>query len=316
MAGPRKPLDPSRIKTVSIAERPALVNESQFASPVSAGVSLADWIDSLPDILAARDFREVARAIAAAADKGRPVILGMGAHVIKVGLSPLIIAMMEQGVISDLAMNGACLVHDFEIAMSGDTSEDVAESLDKGTFGMTRETGEFINAAAKRCGTGDIGLGRAIGEAINEGDLPHKDKSLLAAAARLDLGATVHVAIGTDIVHMHPGLDPAALGQGSYRDFLSFAAAVAELDQGVYINLGSAVIMPEVFLKALAMARNLGHKVSDLTTVNMDFIRHYRPAQNVVNRPVRSGGRGYQLTGPHEIMFPLLMAAVREQQDG
>ncbi len=312
----KKRIDPFKIKTVSINERRSKVDEAAFASPVQAGMSFRGWLDSLPDILAARDIKEVANAIVVARKGDRPVILGMGAHVIKAGLSPLIISMMENGVITCLAMNGACLVHDLEVALCGSTSEDVAEALDTGMFGMTKETAEGLNRAAARCGTEEVGLGRAVGQALLEGEFPYKQKSLLAAATRLSVPALAFVAIGTDVVHMHPSFDGAAAGAGSHRDFISFASEVASLDKGVYINLGSAVIMPEVFLKALSLARNLDNKVESFTTVNMDFIQHYRPGQNVVERPTRTGGKGYKLTGHHEIMFPLLAAAVLEARGG
>ena len=313
MADPRPPLDPRRIRTVPLAQRASKVDEKLFARPLSPGMTVAGLLDSLPDILAARDLKEVAAAIAAARKAGRPVILGMGAHVIKVGLSPLIIRLMEEKLITGLAMNGAGAVHDFELAFAGQTSEDVGPALDAGMFGMAAETGEFLNRTMARCGSEDIGLGRAVGEAILAAGLPHQHLSLFAAAARLDVPVTVHVAIGGDIIHMHPLADGAAIGRGSHRDFLIFAGMVSELEGGVYINLGSAVVLPEVFLKALALARNLGHQVDRFTTVNMDFIQHYRPGANVVERPTRTGGRGYRLTGHHEIMFPLLMAAVLEE---
>jgi hypothetical protein len=310
------PLDPAAIRTVSIHDRPSKVDEKEFIGPLAAGMGFRAWLDALPDILAARDLRAVARAIVKARQADRPVILGMGAHAVKVGLAPLIVGLMEKKIVTAVAMNGAGAVHDFEVALAGRTSEDVAASLDTGMFGMTRETGEGLNRAMARCGREDLGLGRAVGEAIRDGAFPHAAKSILAAAARLGLSATVHAAIGTDIIHMHPSADGAAIGRGSLRDFRTFAAEVAGLEGGVYLNLGSAVIMPEVFLKALSLARNLGHKVDAFTTVDMDFIAHYRPAVNVVQRPVRTGGRGYRLIGHHEIMFPLLFAAVMEYGAG
>jgi len=308
----KDPLDPSGIKTVSIKDRKAKVSQSAFSGRVRSGMSVKELLDAMPGVLAAGDLLQVARAVAGAAEKKRPVILGMGGHVIKVGLSPLVIGMMESGAVTGLCMNGSCIIHDYEIALTGNTSEDVAASLDAGMFGMTRETAEGLNSAVARCGKEDISMGRAVGEAVLEGDFTHKDLSLLAAAARLGLPATVHVAIGTDIIHMHPSMDPAATGKGSHRDFLTLAAMVADLQDGVYINLGSAVILPEVFLKALSLARNLGHKVNRFTAVNMDFIQHYRPGENVVKRPVQGGGQGYRITGHHEIMLPLLAAAIEE----
>ncbi len=310
-----KPLDPSGIKTTSIKDRPAKVDKSGFAGPCRPGMSLKEWSDSLPRILAAQDIREVARAVAKARQEDNPFLLAMGAHVIKVGLSPLIIDMMEKKTITGLCLNGACLVHDFEIAACGNTSEDVASSLDDGSFGMTQETAEFLNGASKRCLSEDIGLGRAVGEALQGSALPFKDLSILAAACRLGLPVTVHVAVGTDIIHMHPCADGAAIGKGSHRDFLVLASLVSGLSGGVLLNLGSAVILPEVFLKALGLARNLTEGARSFTTVNMDFIQHYRPGVNVVERPVRTGGRGYKLTGHHEIMFPLLAALIGEEQN-
>ncbi len=311
-----EPLDPNGLTTVSVADRPAKVEEKALAKPLAAGATVAGFLDSLPGILAAKDLLEVAEAVAAARRNERPVIVGLGGHVIKTGLSPLLVDAMESGIVTGLAMNGSCIVHDFEMAYAGNTSEDVAEALDTGMFGVTRETGEYLNGAVSRCKTEEIGLGRAVGEMIVSRELSHRRLSVLGVAAELEVPATVHVAVGTDIIHMHPGADGAAIGLGSYRDFLRFAGQVAELEGGVYINLGSAVILPEVFLKALAMARNLGRRVDRLVTVNMDFLQHYRPRVNVVSRPTAKGGRGYALTGHHEIMFPLLLAAVKERLGG
>jgi hypothetical protein len=242
---------------------------------------------------------------------GKPVMLGMGAHVIKVGLSPLIIDAMEQGILTGLAFNGAGVIHDTEMALAGRTSEDVAEALADGSFGTARQTGEFINAAV--AADPDAGLGRTVGRALLEAEPACIKVSLLAAAARLDLPATVHVSIGADIIHMHPSFDGAATGRASHVDFRLFTAQVGQLRGGVYINLGSAVVLPEVFLKALSAARNLGHAAKDFTTVNMDMLRHYRPMTNVVTRPVLTGGRGINITGHHEINLPLLLAMVKEE---
>jgi len=280
--------------------------------PVRAGLSMRRFLDGLPDILGARDLRLAATSIAAAIHRNRPVVLGMGAHPIKVGLGPLIVDLLERERLAAVAMNGACLVHDFELAWGGRTSEDVGPGLDRGLFGMARETGAFLNRAARDGVAAGHGLGRAVGEAMLAARLPHAATSILATAARLRRPATVHVAIGTDIVHMHPSADGAAIGEGSLRDFRLLAGVVAQLEGGVYVNLGSAVILPEVFVKALNLARNVGHTVRRLTTVDMDFTRHYRPQVNVVTRPTALGGRGIQLTGHHEIMFPLLWAAVEE----
>jgi hypothetical protein len=236
----------------------------------------------------------------------------MGAHPIKVGLGPVIVDLIERGRLAAVAMNGACLVHDFELAWNGRTSEDVGPGLDRGVFGMARETGEFLNHATRDGVAAGLGLGRAIGEAIRRARLPFRQTSILAAAARAGIPATAHVAVGTDIIHMHPSADGAAIGKGSLRDFHLLAGVVARLAGGVYLNLGSAVVLPEVFVKALNLARNVGHPVRDLTTIDMDFNRHYRPAVNVVARPTAAGGRGIHLTGHHEIMFPLLWSAVED----
>jgi len=275
---------------------------------------MRDFLDSLPRTLAAADLREIIQRIAAAVRAQRPVVLGMGAHPLKVGLSPLIIDLLERGILSAVAMNGAGIIHDFELAYHGETSEDVAEALGDGSFGMARETGEFLNSAI-RAGVAQIGvgLGRAVGEQIRAAGLPHAHLSVLATCARLEVPACVHVAVGTDIIHMHPQADGAAIGEGSLRDFHLLTAVVAQLEGGVFINLGSAVIIPEVFLKAISLARNLGHTVNAFTTVDLDFARHYRPAMNIVSRPTQQGGRGFHLTGHHEILFPLLCAAVIEE---
>jgi deoxyhypusine synthase len=298
------------VRTVPLARRASKLRAAAVGRPVRAGLSVRALLDGLPDVLAARDLRTAAAAIAGALRRGRPVVLGMGAHAIKVGLGPLIVDLIERGRLAAVAMNGACLVHDFEMAATGRTSEDVGPGLDRGLFGMARETAAFLNRATD--GAADRGLGRAVGDALLAARLPHVRGSILAAAARAGVPATVHVAIGTDIVHMHPGADGAAIGAGSLHDFRLLAAVVAGLAGGVYLNLGSAVILPEVFVKALNLARNLGHPVRNLTTVDMDFTRHYRPAVNVVARPTAAGGRGLQLTGHHEIMLPLLWAAAEE----
>jgi hypothetical protein len=279
---------------------------------VRSGVTLRAFVRGLPDLLAARDLRVAVERIAQALRRRRLVVLGMGAHPIKVGLGPLIVDLLDRGRLAAVAMNGACLVHDFELAWHGRTSEDVGPGLDRGVFGMARETGEFLNHATRDGVASGLGLGRAVGEAIERARLPFRRTSILAAAARADVPATVHVAIGTDIVHMHPSADGAAIGEGSLRDFRLLAGVVGRLAGGVYLNLGSAVVMPEVFVKALNLARNVGRPVRRLTTIDMDFNRHYRPTVNVVTRPTAAGGLGLHLTGHHEIMFPLLWAAVED----
>jgi hypothetical protein len=305
------PIEMKRVSTYPLRRRSSKVAAAAIGTAPRAGMTVAAFLDGLPDILAAGDLRAIAAAIADRHARGRLVALGMGAHPIKVGLSPLIIDLMERGIVSAVAMNGACIVHDFELAYHGATSEDVGASLDQGEFGMARETGEFLNGAIS--GHGDRGLGHAVGQAILAAGLPHSHLSILAAGARLGIAVTVHVGIGTDIIHMHPSADGAAIGASSLYDFRLLAGVARELHRGVFINLGSAVIIPEVFLKALNLARNVGHRVDQLVTVDMDFMRHYRPGVNVVQRPTQTGGRGYRLTGHHEIMFPLLCAAVLER---
>jgi len=307
------PIDVSKIKTYSLADRKSKVESSFAGKPFAPGGSLREFMDGLPKILAADSLRAVARAIADARRGGKTVILGMGAHVIKVGLTPVIVDLMERGIIGAVAMNGACVVHDFEMAYQGRTSEDVDAEIGDGSFGMAEETGRLINGAIKTGVADGLGIGAAMGRAILSGGYKHPEMSLLAAAARLDVPVTVHVAFGTDIVHMHPSADGAATGEGTMRDFRTFCSAVASMEGGVYINLGSAVLLPEIFLKAVTLARNLGNPLKDITTVNMDFVQGYRPNTNVVRRPTMKGGRGYALTGHHEIMFPLLAAAVIEE---
>ena len=306
------PIDRSRARTLPARRRPSKVRTADEARPHQAGASTSAFLDSLPDILAARELREVVAAWADAWRAERTVIWGFGAHLIKVGLAPVVVDLMERGAISALAMNGAACVHDLELAMMGRTSEEVAPALDDGSFGMARETGERLNAAIARGADEGIGMGQAIGREIARGRYPHAKRSVLATAVRLGIPATVHVAVGTDIHHMHPSADGAALGVTSLRDFELLTGMVATLERGLFFNVGSAVILPEVFLKALSLARNLGHRVARITAVNLDFLQHYRPSVNVVERPTRLGGRGISLVGHHEIMVPLLAAAVIE----
>jgi deoxyhypusine synthase len=271
------------------------------------------FLASLPRTLAAADLHEIVQRIVEAVRSRRPVILGMGAHPIKVGLSPLIVDFLERGLFSAVAMNGAAIIHDFELAYQGATSEEVAEALADGSFGMAKETAEFLNAAIREGVTQEgMGMGEAVGKRINAAKLPYAHLSILATCARLAIPACVHVAVGTDIIHMHPQADGAAMGQGSLSDFRLLTSVVTQLEGGVFLNVGSAVILPEVFLKALSLARNLGYVVNSFTTVDLDFVRHYRPQMNVVSRPTQQGGRGFHITGHHEILFPLLCAAVLE----
>jgi deoxyhypusine synthase len=307
-----KPISLKNIKTCRLQSRKSKVELDKVGKPVTGG-SFRDFLNSLPDILAAKDVKSIVSAIIKARKKDRPVVLGMGAHPIKVGLSPLIINLMENNVITAVAMNGAGIVHDFELSIMGHTSEDVDIELCKGTFGMAEETGRDLNRAIKRGVKKGFGIGKAVGEFMLKRRASYGHQSILATAAKLDIPATVHVAIGTDIIHMNPEADGASTGEGSLRDFKLFSSVVSELRGGVYINLGSAVIMPEVFLKAVAVTRNLKYNVKNFTTVNMDFIQHYRCRENVLRRPVLSGGKSYALTGHHEIMFPLLAAAIMEE---
>ena len=310
---PGAALDGSGAHTYPLADRPSMVHIDQFRGPYRPGGSFGEFLAALPGFLQAEDLKAVARAVAEAHRGERVVALGLGAHNIKVGLQPLYADLMERDLLSSIALNGAGIVHDFELAFAGHTSEDVGAQLGDGRFGMARETGEWLNRVVRDGDRRGLGIGRAVGEAIWEEGLPHRESSLLAAAYRHGVVATVHVAIGTDIVHMHPGADGAAIGAASLRDFQIFTAVVAGLEGGVFLNIGSAVVIPEVFLKALTLARNVGAAVAHFTTANLDFIRHYRPGANVVARPTGSGGRGYQLTGPHEILVPLLFAAVLEE---
>lgn len=307
-----RPIDLEQLKTYPLAKRKSKVSAEHFARSWQPGAKFADFLKHLPHILAGSDIRKVISAIATAFQEKKQVLFGLGAHVIKVGLNPIIIDLMERGVISGLALNGAGIIHDVEIAISAGTSEDVAATLEDGSFGMARETSAFLNAASANIPGGAAGLGETIGKAIIDHQLPHTQLSLLASAYRLKIPCTVHVAFGTDINHIHPDFDPGATGAATHLDFRLFAALVSRLEGGVYVNVGSAVILPEIFLKALTLTRNLGHQVEKFTTVNMDFIRHYRPMTNVVHRPTAQGGQGFNLIGHHEIMLPLIAAGVVE----
>jgi hypothetical protein len=305
------PLDPEKLSTYALGDRASKVGLPQMARVWDEGSGLAGFLDALPDVLAARDFRSVVAAIASARRADRLVAWGMGAHVIKVGLSPVVIDLIERGVIGALLVNGACLVHDFELAYSGKTSEDVGAVLGAGAFGMARETGTTVNRWIADGVARGLGLAESVGRGIAEGGLPHADKSVLAAAVRAGIPVSAAVAIGTDILHIHAAADGARIGEGAMRDFRLFCRVVAALGGGVYLNVGSAVLLPEVFLKAVSAARNLGHPVADLTTVVLDFLPAYRARVNVAERPTAGVGRGYVLTGHHELLVPLLAAAVR-----
>jgi hypothetical protein len=308
-----KPLDFSRVRTYPVTKRFSKVQTALLGKKIKKGASVRSLLRGLPDILAAQNLKAIARKIAASKRNNKTVLLGMGAHPIKVGLSPLIIDFMERGIIHAVALNGAGVIHDFELAYMGETSEDVAATLQDGSFGMGDETGAFINEAIAEGSKQGLGVGAAVGAAILKRRLPHRRLSILAAAAQLGVPVTSHIAIGTDIIHMHPKADGAALGDCSLRDFRTLTSVVATLGGGVYLNFGSAVVLPEVFLKAVSLSRNLGNPIKDLTTVNLDFLQHYRPLTNVVIRPTLGSGKGYHLTGHLEIMVPLLFAAVLEE---
>lgn len=303
------------LKTYSLKDRKSKVRLEDFARPWSPGSSFDTFLETLPNLLAAKDLRSVITAILTAKKKDKTIHWAMGAHVIKVGLNPILIDLMQQGFISALSLNGAGIIHDTELAMVGQTSEDVDQELGKGTFGMSHETAAFLNRSIKKGAEKGLGIGRAVGRSIVESKFPFLSSSLLAEAFRLEIPVTVHVAIGTDIIHLHPSMDAKATGQATYRDFQTFCSLVRTLEDGVFINIGSAVILPEVFLKAVTLVRNLGFPLSHFTTVNMDFIRHYRPATNIVHRPTMEGGQGYYLIGHHELMVPLLAAALLEGRD-
>jgi Deoxyhypusine synthase len=302
----------SGIKTYPLRSRPSKVGLADFATPFRAGSGVKGLIESLPGLLAAKDFKAVVGAITDAKRNGKAIILGLGAHVLKTGLSPILVDLMERGFISAIATNGAGVIHDFEIALSGGTSEDVDATLGTGTFGMAEETGTQINAAIKVGATAGMGIGQAVGRFLHESRAPFAQISVAATAWRLQIPLTVHVAIGTDIIHMHPQASGAAIGEASLRDFKFFVTCVSNLEGGVYLNCGSAVVLPEVFLKAVAISRNEGKSLDGLTTVNLDFLRQYRPLTNVVSRPTAGTGKGYSLTGHHELLIPMLAAALIE----
>ncbi|MBI4355717.1 MAG: hypothetical protein HY597_04650 [Candidatus Omnitrophica bacterium] len=307
-------IDVTRLKTYPLASRRSKVAGQAFAKVCRKGGTFREFFDSLPDILVAGDLRKIVSAILTAHRKRKPVLFMMGSHVLKVGLNPLIIELLKRGVVTAIALNGSGIIHDFEIAYQGQTSEDVAEALADGSFGMAEETHRYVNGAIVAGAKKKIGLGRAVGQMILQKKLKYRQWSLLATCAERDLPATVHVAIGTDIIHQQATADGAAIGQTSLADFRTLAGVVAELGEGgVACNLGSSVILPEVFLKAVSVARNLGHSVKNLTTCDFDMIRHYRPRENVLVRPTLLGGQRFGVTGHHEIMIPLLVRAILEQ---
>ena len=313
MPFPYEEFDLSGIRTYPLASRRSKARAEDFAKPVTSTATFKEWFDSLPGILAGSDLRRVVQAMAAARARGAGIVWGVGAHVIKTGVSPLLIDLMGKGYVSALALNGAGVIHDFEIALSGATSEDVDEALGPGRFGMADETGRLLNDMIARASREKLGMGQAIGSQLSALNSPHADRSLIVSAHRRGIPVTAHVALGTDIIHMHPDASGAATGDVSLRDFRYFTSSVARLDHGVYLNCGSAVILPEVFLKAVALVRNQGIRLEGLTTVNIDFMRMYRPQTNVVARPVAgTGGTGITLVGHHEILIPLIAAALED----
>ncbi|MFH1287791.1 MAG: hypothetical protein ABII25_03740, partial [bacterium] len=306
-----KAVDLKKVKTYSIKERKNLVSDKNFAKPFNGNGSFNDFYNSLPDIHAGHNFREVINSFAEAYRQKKTIVFLLGGHVIKCGLSPVIIDLMKDGIITAVALNGAGSIHDFEVAFGGSTSEDVPETLKDGRFGMVEETGSLMNSAINNGAKNDIGIGHALGSAIESLKLPNCKDSILYWGKKLDIPVTVHIAIGTDIIHQHPSADGKALGHGSFLDFRLFCGVISNLEKGVVCNFGSAVILPEVFLKALTIARNLNYRVENFTAVNFDQIQHYRPNKNIIERPVMGGGKGYSFTGHHEFMLPLLAAGIK-----
>ena len=313
MPFPYEEFDVSGVRTYPLASRASKARIEDFARPVERGASFKAWFDSLPAILGAKDLRYAVQAVVDARARDGGIIWGLGAHVIKTGVSPVLIDLMRRGFVSAVALNGAGIIHDFEIALSGATSEDVDESLGPGRFGMAEETGVLLNDVIRRGAEHGQGLGQAVGAFLSDRSPPYADRSLAVTAHRLGIPMTVHVAMGTDVIHMHPSASGAEIGDTSLRDFRFFTSCVARLRGGVYLNCGSAVVLPEVFLKAVALVRNQGISLDGLVTVNVDFLRMYRPHINVVTRPVvGTGGTGISLVGHHEVLIPLLAAAMIE----
>jgi hypothetical protein len=314
-----KPVDLSDLRTYSIGRRSHKVSAGMLAGLPAAGASASELLASMPDVLGVRAFRATVDAIVAAVEHDRPVVLAMGAHAVKVGCTPIIVDLIRRGIVRAIACNGAFAIHDMELATVGQTSEEVADTIRDGSFGMVRETLDFFSRAAALADAKGIGLGESVGRLLVEANPPGRDASVLAAACEASIPACVHVALGTDTVHVSEALDGAAIGAASLRDFRLICSVVADLGAGatpgvggVWLNVGSAVVMPEVFLKAVAVARNLGADLDAMTTASFDMLRHYRPTVNVVTRPVTSG-RGHEVTGHHEMLLPLLRLAVLEQ---
>jgi len=312
-----KPLDFGGIVTYPLESRKSKVQIEMFGKAMDGSENVLGFISKLPHILAGESLRKLLRAILYARASSKPIIWGIGGHVIKVGLGPVLNDLMQSGFATGIAMNGSAAIHDFEVALCGTTSEEVEEQIGAGRFGMARETGEYMNAALDAAAGAGIGAGEALGRFIADGPenrilFGHRSASVLAAAYAGKVPVTVHVAIGTDIIHAHPQASGRAMGEATYYDFRLFCSMARELDGGgVYLNVGSAVILPEVFLKAISVVRNLGHRLEEFTTANLDFIQHYRPTQNVLKRPTQNSGQTVALTGHHEIMIPLIAAALK-----
>jgi len=309
-----KPLDLSGVSTYPLHERKSKVHTAMFGKPMDGSENVLGFISKLPHILAGDGLRALIRAILYARSSNKPIIWGLGAHVVKVGLGPVINDLMQAGLVTGIAMNGSAAIHDFEVALAGATSEDVEEQVSGGRFGMARETAEYMNEAIDRASSGEVGMGEGLGHFICRStvDFRYRSMSVLAEAYSRKVPVTVHVALGTDIIHAHPQASGKNLGKVSYHDFRLFCSMARELDGGgVYLNVGSAVVLPEVFLKAIAVVRNLGNRLEEFTTANLDFIQHYRPTQNVLKRPTQNSGQAIALTGHHEIMVPLLAASLK-----
>lgn len=316
----QEPISLDGLSTYALGSRPSKVTVRDFARPldVASARRMAGFFDSLPRILAADTLRAVAAAILDARARGRAIVWGIGGHVVKTGLAPILIDLMRRGLVTAIATNGSGIIHDFEIALAGWTSEDVDSTLGSGEFGMAEETGRLINEAVRRGSVDLIGIGEAVGRLLNDIEPPHGEFSFLHEAWRMRVPVTAHLTIGADIIHLHREADGAALGAASHHDFRLFTSIARDLnDGGVYLNVGSAVTLPEIFLKAVTTVRNLGHPLRDFTTANFDFLQHYRPLTNVVRRPVANGaGKGYSITGHHELTIPLLAALLILGQDG
>jgi hypothetical protein len=318
---PIKPLAFDGISTYPLESRKSKVHAGMFGKAMDGSENIPGFISKLPHILAGESLRKLIRAVLYARSSGKPIIWGFGGHVIKVGLGPVFNDLMQAGFVSAIAMNGSAAIHDFEVALRGTTSEEVEEQIGEGRFGMARETGEYMNAGIDEAVADGIGFGEGLGRFIASGDkkgipFQHRPMSVLAEAYARKIPVTIHVAIGTDIIHAHPQASGKALGQVTYHDFRLFSTVVQGLDGGgVYLNVGSAVVLPEVFLKAVSIVRNLGHRLEEFTTANLDFIQHYRPTQNVLKRPTQNSGQSIALTGHHEIMIPLIAAALKGSID-